>query len=80
MVKSMTQYEHHELKRIDAEIAELERKISLKQEQRREIINRKDFNKVSIKVVIRESIQNGSISDAVCRNYPGKVCRGITGN
>lgn len=45
VVKSMTQYEHYELKRIDAEIAELEARISLKQEQRREIINRKDLNK-----------------------------------
>lgn len=41
----MTQYEHYELKRIDAEISELESRISLKQEQRREIINRKDLNK-----------------------------------
>jgi hypothetical protein len=45
----MTQYEHYELKRIDAEIAELEARISLKQEQRREIINRKDLNKCSHK-------------------------------
>lgn len=45
VVKSMTQYENYELKRIDAEIAELEARISLKQEQRREIINRKDLNK-----------------------------------
>lgn len=45
----MTQYEHYELNRIDAEIAELEARISLKQEQRREIINRKDLNKCSHK-------------------------------
>lgn len=44
----MTQYEHYELKTIDAEIAELEARISLKQEQRREIINRKDLNKNEI--------------------------------
>lgn len=41
----MTQYENHELKRLDAEIAELEARISFKQDQRREIINRKDLNK-----------------------------------
>lgn len=41
----MTQYENYELKRLDAEIAELEARISFKQEQRREIINRKDLNK-----------------------------------
>jgi len=45
VVKSMTQYEHYELRRIDAEIAELERKIAVKNEQRREIVNRKDLNK-----------------------------------
>ena len=45
VVKSMTQYEHYELRRIDAEIAELERKIAAKNEQRREIVNRKDLNK-----------------------------------
>lgn len=45
VVKSMTEDENYELKRIDAEIADLEWLISLKQEQRREIINRKDLNK-----------------------------------
>ena len=42
VVKSMKNYE---LRSIDAEIAELERKIAVKNEQRREIINRKDLNK-----------------------------------
>jgi restriction endonuclease S subunit len=57
----MTQYEHHELKRIDAEIAELERKIAVKNEQRREIINRKDLNKneevsgINVHIVIRKT-------------------------
>lgn len=69
----MTQYESHEMKRLDAEIAELEARISLKQEQRREIINRKDLNKVNIEVVISEAFQNGTISDVIRRNYPGKV-------
>lgn len=69
----MTQYENHELKRLDAEIAELEERISFKQEQRREIINRKDLNKVNIEVVISEAFQNGTISDVIRRNYPGKV-------
>lgn len=41
----MTQYAQYELKRLDAEIAELERMIALKQEQRREIINREGLNK-----------------------------------
>lgn len=76
----MTQYEHYELQRIDAEIAELEARISLKQEQRREIINRKDLNKITIEVAISEVFQNGTISDVIRRNYPGKVFRGITGN
>lgn len=44
-VTIMKKCENYELKRIDAEIAELEARISLKQEQRREIINRKDLNK-----------------------------------
>lgn len=70
----MTQYEHYALKRIDAEIAELEARISLKQEQRREIINRKDLNKITIEVAISEVFQNGTISDVISRNYPGKFC------
>lgn len=70
----MTQYEHYELNRIDAEIAELERLIEFKQEQRREIINRKDLNKINIEVVISEAFHNGAISDVIRRNYPGKVC------
>jgi len=45
VVKSMTQCEHYELKRIDAEIEILEKLIEVIQEQRREIINRKDLNK-----------------------------------
>lgn len=44
-VTIMKKCENYELKRIDAEIAALEVRISLKQEQRREIINRKDLNK-----------------------------------
>jgi len=74
VVKSMTQYEHYELRRIDAEIAELERKIAVKNEQRREIINRKNLNKINIEVSISEVFQNGTISDVIRRNYPGKAC------
>lgn len=74
VVKSMTQYEQYELRRIDAEIAELEARISLKQEQRREIINRKNLNKINIEVSISEVFQNGTISDVIRRNYPGKAC------
>ena len=45
-VTIMKKCENYELKRIDAEIAELEARIAFKQEQRREIINRKDLNKL----------------------------------
>lgn len=69
----MTQYENHELKRLDAEIAELEARISFKQEQRREIINRKDLNKMNIKVVISESFHGVSVSDSSLSNYPGAM-------
>ena len=70
----MTQYENYELKRIDADIAELERKIAVKNEQRREIVNRKDLNKINIEVAISEVFQNGTVSDVIRRNYPGKAC------
>jgi len=43
----MTQYDKHELSRIDGEIAELEKKIAVRQEQRREIVNRIGLNKCS---------------------------------
>jgi len=42
----MTHYENYELKRLDAEIAALEARISFKQDQRREIIIRKELNKI----------------------------------
>lgn len=41
----MTQYQQHELSRIDSEIAELEKKIAVKHEQRRELVNRMGLNK-----------------------------------
>lgn len=41
----MTQYQQHELSRIDGEIAELEKKIAVKHEQRRELVNRMGRNK-----------------------------------
>lgn len=41
----MTQYQQHELSRIDGEIAELEKKIAVKHEQRRELVNRMGLNK-----------------------------------
>lgn len=43
----MTQYQQHELSRIDAEIAALELQISFKHEQRREMVNRMGLNKGS---------------------------------
>lgn len=72
----MTQYEHYELKSIDAEIAELERKISVKNEQRREIINRKDLNKVNIEVKDIEDIFEVAVHDAIRRNFISAVCGG----
>lgn len=41
----MTQYQRFELSRIDGEIAELEKKIAVKHEQRRELVNRMGLNK-----------------------------------
>lgn len=41
----MTQYERFELSRIDGEIAELEKKLAVKHEQRRELVNRMGLNK-----------------------------------
>lgn len=41
----MTQYQRYELSRIDGEIAELEKKIAAKNEQRRELVNRMGLNK-----------------------------------
>lgn len=72
----MTQYEHYELKRIDAEIAELERKIAVKNEQRREIINRKELNKVNIEVKDIEDIFEVAVRDAIRRNFISAVCGG----
>lgn len=45
----MTQYQQHELSRIDGEIAELEKKIAVKHEQRRELVNRMGLNKYEYK-------------------------------
>jgi hypothetical protein len=42
----MTQYDKAELIRLDKEIAELERQLARKNEQRREIVNRAGLNKV----------------------------------
>lgn len=44
----MTQYDRSELSRLDKEISELEQQLSRKNEQRREIINRSDANKVKV--------------------------------
>lgn len=41
----MTQYQRFELSRLDEEIADLEKKISVKHEQRRELVNRMGLNK-----------------------------------
>lgn len=41
----MTQYQRYELSRIDGEIAELEKKMAVKHEQRRELVNRMGLNK-----------------------------------
>ncbi len=41
----MTQYQRYELSRIDSEIAELEKKMAVKHEQRRELVNRMGLNK-----------------------------------
>lgn len=41
----MTQYQRFELSRLDEEIAELEKKLTVKHEQRRELVNRMGLNK-----------------------------------
>lgn len=47
----MTQYQRFELSRIDGEIAELEKKIAVKHDQRRELVNRMGLNKNPILVL-----------------------------
>lgn len=41
----MTQYQRFELSRLDEEIADLEKKIAVKHEQRRKLVNRMGLNK-----------------------------------
>lgn len=48
----MTQYQRFELSRIDSEIAELEKKMAVKHEQRRELVNRMGLNKCEHKNLV----------------------------
>ena len=66
----MTQYQQHELSRIDGEISELEKKIAVKHEQRRELVKRMGLNKNEVKIKIFSGVvcvHRGLIIDGKCQ-------------